>query len=688
LRDGHITLNASQRQHLLITCKHIDTLLGNVEETLNTAASKSVFPNYVGDITALQRKTIEDYIARIRGQLLQVLAGQSLAPEPPRISTAHSVHVNLTFVDIAIAELAPHYMRGYGSVSDEGAADLNGIVAELQSAVKELLRYVLQPRIGNLRERVEKLAEQGWDVKALQTLAEIIDRHGLTEFRPTISMLLDRAEDTALEIAVFGRVSSGKSSLLNHVIGAELLPVGVTPITAVPTRIGYGQKPLVKVWQEGRGVSEHGIEELAGFVDERLNPENQKRVGRILVLYPSERLREGIILVDTPGVGSLATSGAAETLAYLPRCDAGIVLVDAGSTLTPDDLRIIGALTQAGTATTVLVSKADLLSEKDLDQQIAYTRKQLQSEFEAELAVRAVSIMPSHATLLQRWFVEGLSPLYERKQHLLQESLARKTLALAGAVSSALDMVVSHPLPQKEDRVQLEEIDLGLRRSAGNLQTFQMNLRHTTDELLTLKPFILDKAAKTSASLWGSGEEEVDCAEVLRNTAAEVAIEIAAELRTKLLKLGERLQEELSVAAALLRSTDVPRPEDFQVLAEMPVFHMNRQEHFTARPWLGVLGGWLRTRLARRKLQVHENALSQALESFSRLLYSWGLDASSDLERRFDSFANRYRAQLERLLLDRARTTIDSDRVKSDMETLAKMFVADVPATNKEAIAS
>ena len=688
MRDSHITLNGSQRQHLLLTCKHIDRLLGDVEATLNAAASKTVFPNYVGDITPLQRKTIEDYLARIRGQLLQVLAGQSLAPAAPHISTAHSVHVNLTFVDIAIAELAPRYMRGYGPVSEEGAADLNGIVAELQSAVKELLRYVLQPRIGNLRERVGKLAEQGWDVKALQTLAEIIDRHGLTEFRSTIGMLLDRAEDTALEIAVFGRVSSGKSSLLNHVIGANLLPVGVTPITAVPTRIGYGQEPSVKVWQEGRGVSEHDIEEIADFVDERLNPQNRKRVGRILVLYPSQRLREGIILVDTPGIGSLASSGAAETLAYLPRCDAGIVLVDAGSTLMPDDLRIIGALTQAGTATTVLVSKADLLSKQDLDQQVAYATEQLWAEFEVKLPVRPVSVMPSHAALLQQWFAEDLSSLYERKQRLLQESLARKTLVLAEAVGSALNMVTAYPPPQGGDRKQLEEIDLGLRRSAGDLQTFQTDLRRMTDEFLTFNSFILDRAALTIANLWSAGKEEVDCAEILRNTAAEVAIEITGEVRSKLMKLGERLQQELSAAAGPLRSADKPGPEDFQILTEMPVFHMNRQEGLTVRPLAGFLGRWLRVRIARRKLQMHASGLRQALESFSRLLFSWGLEAGSDLERRFDSFANRYRAQLQRLLLDRARTTIDPDRVKSDMETLVKMFVADVPATNKEAIAS
>jgi hypothetical protein len=142
LQDKSSTLNPSQRQRLLVTCRHIDKLLCDIEDTLNTAASKTVFPNYIGDITPQQHKAIDDDIARIRAQLLEVLAGQSLAPEKPRISAAHSVDVNLTFVEIAIAELAPHYMRGYGPVSTDAAADLREIAEKLQSGVKELHRYV------------------------------------------------------------------------------------------------------------------------------------------------------------------------------------------------------------------------------------------------------------------------------------------------------------------------------------------------------------------------------------------------------------------------------------------------------------------------------------------------------------------------------------------------------------------
>jgi hypothetical protein len=157
LHDDHITLNPSQRQRLLITCKHIDRLLGDIEQTLNAAASKSVFPSYIGDIAPLQRKMIEDCIARFRRELLHVLAGQSLVPEEPHISASHSIHVGLTFIEIAVAELDPRYMRGYGPVSKEGAIDLQAAIAQLQSAVKELHRYIPQPQSGSLQERTEKL---------------------------------------------------------------------------------------------------------------------------------------------------------------------------------------------------------------------------------------------------------------------------------------------------------------------------------------------------------------------------------------------------------------------------------------------------------------------------------------------------------------------------------------------------
>ena len=57
-----------------------------------------------------------------------------------------------------------------------------------------------------------------------------------------------------------------------------------------------------------------------------------------MLSVPSGRLAKGIVLVDTPGLGSLAMKGAHETLAYLPSCDLAIVLIDAGATSTTEDI--------------------------------------------------------------------------------------------------------------------------------------------------------------------------------------------------------------------------------------------------------------------------------------------------------------------------------------------------------------
>jgi len=69
-------LNESQARRLRVTCQYVDRLLGEIEALLNAAASKAAFPKYIPDVSPADRRTIEDYIARIRAQLIRVLSGQ------------------------------------------------------------------------------------------------------------------------------------------------------------------------------------------------------------------------------------------------------------------------------------------------------------------------------------------------------------------------------------------------------------------------------------------------------------------------------------------------------------------------------------------------------------------------------------------------------------------------------------
>ena len=260
-------LNESQQRRLRVTCEYIDKQLSEIEAVMNQAGSQAVFPRYASEIPQAQRKTIEGYLARIRAQLLRVLEGQNIERPKPSIPPAHALNVSLTFIEIAIEELYPKYMRGYGAVPESVAADLNGIVGELLGILNGLHQYVMRGVGDDLKQRIEKI--EGNEVALLRTIEKIVTERGLVEFRSPISNILDRIEDTRFEIAVFGRVSSGKSSLLNAILETNVLPVGVTPVTAVPTRIVDGREARLSVSFADRPSQTMEISRLEEFATER-----------------------------------------------------------------------------------------------------------------------------------------------------------------------------------------------------------------------------------------------------------------------------------------------------------------------------------------------------------------------------------------------------------------------------------
>lgn len=136
------SLNEFQAGRLKVTCQYIDGLLSEIEQILAAEQSKAAFPRYTSDISPAQRQAVEEYISRVRAQLVRALEGQGLARERASIPASRAVHVTLGAIDIAAEELKPRYMRGYGEVPKGAAAKLNDIAGELQSLVHRLDRHL------------------------------------------------------------------------------------------------------------------------------------------------------------------------------------------------------------------------------------------------------------------------------------------------------------------------------------------------------------------------------------------------------------------------------------------------------------------------------------------------------------------------------------------------------------------
>jgi GTP-binding protein EngB required for normal cell division len=669
------SLNSNHVRRLSVTCRYIDKLLAEMESALNVSASKLAFPQYVLDLGPAQRRVIEDYIGRIRAQLVRVLDGQNVERPPADIPVSRSLHSHLAFVDIAAEELKPEYMRGYGEVPPQAAVELNGIAGELQSLVRQLDEFLLRGSGESLQERLEKLEEAGEEVSLLKKLESMITEHGLVEFRSTLSMILDRLEDNSFEIAIFGRVSSGKSSLLNSILGTNVLPVGVTPITAVPTRLVYGESPAVHVWFANREPERFEISQLPEFVAEPLNPGNEKHVTRIVVQLPAPRLRDGIAFVDTPGLGSLATRGAAETLAYLPRCDLGVVLIDAGSTLTPDDLQTIQILYDAAIPATILLSKADLLSVKDRSRVMEYVKDHIKRELNLSLAVHAVSVMPGSIDLLTLWFEQDIAPLYNQRQELKVRSIRRKL----GALRRSVEMALRARLRQKDQMSprrleQLRVVEAELRQASGRLEETKKAARRVASDLEYSGRQILRIAAATLVEAWSRQEGTEDVvSEIVLNAVSGRVQEQADALRRRIEALAHKLYETLRAAAKVLGIEDVPAEQELSnAVREMPAFHLGQLDISLRRPLLLTLLGEKAygSITAKRLTRIMGGQLNRSLSAYRALLYDWAERTLGLIQRRFDAYANGYRAQIERLVGDGASPAEQEGAIRRDLESL------------------
>jgi GTP-binding protein EngB required for normal cell division len=595
-----------------------------------------------------------------------------MKPDPPDIPVTRSVLTDLAFIDIAIEELRPSYMSGCGAVPEDAISELNGVVHELRSLVRSMEHYLRQDLGTNLEARLRKLEETGYDVGLLQCIEELVRRHGLVEFRPRIDSLASRLEDNNLEVALFGRVSCGKSSLLNAVLGIDVLPVGINPITAVPTRLVYGAALRAVVTFGSGRIEIVPVEELGKLVTESGNPCNLRNVTRAMVQVPSPRLKQGVTLVDTPGLGSLARRGGAETLVYLPSCDLALLLIDAGATLNEEDVGTLRLLTEAAIPVIVLLSKADLLTKSDLYRVTDYIHGQLQQELGLEVNIHPVSSLPEQSDLLDHFFDEELLPRFRQARILRNGSAARKIGALREAVIVAFETAFDQQNRKGSDiSVDAHDLEERLRVMTGEVGEQRTVLDHAFFTIGETPDAVLNQTAEC-ALVWMQANSKA------RVTGAHVgewlhdAVRNSVEqVMQRASNVGRRAVDTLQGVARRMGRSDVPEQEDAEaLLRDVPRFELDALPvDINMTTWMFLGSGIVRDRIRGNLWKSVGVQVKQALHVYGHTLSQWSRQYVSGMEVLVSSHADAYRAQLQRMA-GNATERIDVQQLQHDLAVL------------------
>lgn len=140
-----------------------------------------------------------------------------------------------------------------------------------------------------------------------------------------LHMIKEQLISNCFNLVILGQFKRGKTTLINSLIGKEILPSSVVPLTSVVTILKYSEEVSCVVSMEDGNEKKIRIEELPDYVTEKGNPKNIRGVRCARIGYPSPFLEKGILLVDTPGVGSTFLHNTETTYEFFRSSGCGIV---------------------------------------------------------------------------------------------------------------------------------------------------------------------------------------------------------------------------------------------------------------------------------------------------------------------------------------------------------------------------
>ncbi len=200
-----------------------------------------------------------------------------------------------------------------------------------------------------------------------------------------LAPLLDALSSNMFRLVVMGEVKKGKSSFINAFLGEQdLLPPATNVATSTVYKVVYGPKERITVFflsddddpDKAPPPIEIGRHRLPEFGTEEGNPSNVRQVEFISVELPNPLLAEGVVIVDTPGVGGLFKKHRDITFRYAPNADVVFFILDSvEAVISADEIQFLKELRKNTQRILFLQTKTDLA---DIEQVLAWKKRNLE----------------------------------------------------------------------------------------------------------------------------------------------------------------------------------------------------------------------------------------------------------------------------------------------------------------------
>lgn len=192
----------------------------------------------------------------------------------------------------------------------------------------------------------------------------IAGRNGREDLAERLQDSAKALTDTSVRVVFVGQFKQGKSALVNALVEAAVCPVDDVLATSVPTVVRWGETTsaaLVTEFAEQARTLRTEIDpsKLREHVTDLAGQSGFLGSLRAEVTLQSPLLADGLVLIDTPGVGR-ARARASTNLTLLPEADVAIMVTDATQEFTDPELTFLKQAIALCPRVVGVVSKIDL----------------------------------------------------------------------------------------------------------------------------------------------------------------------------------------------------------------------------------------------------------------------------------------------------------------------------------------
>ena len=139
--------------------------------------------------------------------------------------------------------------------------------------------------------------------KNLRNAASFLDPEADRQLISDIETVCQQLVDSSFRIAVVAPFNFGKSTLINALLGQDVMPTKCIRTTGSPITIKYGKK--LKIWitlKSGEVIKSSFVEILEEYVVLDKQGRIRKDIVSVEVFYPHPLLKKGVELLDLPGI--------------------------------------------------------------------------------------------------------------------------------------------------------------------------------------------------------------------------------------------------------------------------------------------------------------------------------------------------------------------------------------------------